>query len=296
MLSPSLYRWAREGGEFVAEVLRRFRRDHCTLMAAALAYYTLLTLLPLLLLSVAGFGYFLGSSEQALERTVAYLNSVVPVPTDEIVRTLVRVYANRQLTGTLGLLSLLWICSQIFITLQKALDLAWGKETHRPLPLLYGMAFLTILLLGLFVFLSLALTSFLTSLQHFNLSLFGLRAENFSWAWQLAGYGVAAFLSVMLFFLVYRLLPSAPVHTLSALYGSLFAGLAWEAAKHGFGWFVVNFGQFDRVYGPLAGLIILILWSFYSSLILLLGAEIAAVHGQRQPQREQEADSPSLGK
>ena len=70
------------------------------------------------------------------------------------------------------------------------------------------------------------------------------------------------------------------------------AGVLWEAAKKGFSYYLANFGHYDKLYGTLGGLIILILWIYYTSMILLLGAEVASLYGdirEALPAHEREA-------
>jgi len=82
-------------------------------------------------------------------------------------------------------------------------------------------------------------------------------------------------LTFCMFFLIYKIIPRIRVHFKSALQAALFAGLFWELAKHLFGWYVVHLAQYSIFYGSLSTVVIFVLWVYYSSMILVVGAEFA---------------------
>jgi membrane protein len=59
--------------------------------------------------------------------------------------------------------------------------------------------------------------------------------------------------------------------------GGVLAALLWEVAKRGFAFYLANWGSYDKVYGTLGGLIVLVLWTYYSAMVALLGAEAASL-------------------
>ena len=88
-------------------------------------------------------------------------------------------------------------------------------------------------------------------------------------------YLLPFFLTYCLFFLIYKIIPNKRVHFMSALQAALFTGLLWELAKHLFVWYVVHLAQYSIFYGSLSTLVILVLWVYYSSTILVVGGEFA---------------------
>ena len=82
-------------------------------------------------------------------------------------------------------------------------------------------------------------------------------------------------LTYCMFFVIYKIIPNKEVHFRSALQAALFTGLLWELAKHLFTWYVVHLAEYSIFYGSLSTLVIFILWVYYSSMILVLGAELA---------------------
>ena len=91
-------------------------------------------------------------------------------------------------------------------------------------------------------------------------------------------------INAALFTMIYRYLPSpsANVSWRDARFGGAIAAVLWEVAKQGFAWYLRNLGgaaSYDKLYGSLGGIFLLVFWIYYTSMILLLGAEIAKLHG-----------------
>lgn len=280
---------------FLVEVVLATGRDDVAVLAAALAHFTMLSLIPVLLLTASVLGTYL-KSERAQEQAIALVNQYIPLLTEESVavvppeespdgdsavglvfQSLVR---ERGTAGGFGLLALLWICLRIFTVLQRALDHIWNIQPHekRPFYWRYPVALLTVLSVGLFAWLSMVATSLVGSLR-------------LNWVEHLLGYPlpdlltvssviVSLLMSVLLMFLIYRWLPSARVRSRSAVYGAAVAGVLWEIAKHTFAWLVTKKTRIDQVYGAMGSVVILILWSYLSAYILLLGAEVAFCHAK----------------
>ncbi len=302
--------WHRRFWRFVFEVSVDSARNDITVLAAALAHFILLSLIPLLLVAASIFGVYLKSDraqQQAVQLVRQYLPGSRPVaeetagprgPDDEVVvgifQNLVR---DRGTVGGFGLLALLWIAMRIFTCLQRALDRIWGIQHHeqRPFYWQYPVAFGTIVFVGLFAWFSVVVTSLVGSLR-------------LNWPSLLFGHGyrlpdlvtvasavVSTCMSILLMLLIYRWLPSARVRLRSAVYGAVVAGVVWEASKHFFTWFIIERVHLDRVYGAMAGVVILTLWSYASSLILLIGAEVVYCHAKwiaAAPVLEEETSTP----
>jgi membrane protein len=88
--------------------------------------------------------------------------------------------------------------------------------------------------------------------------------------------------TTLLFALLYQYLPARHVPWKAAFLGAGVAALLWQVTKIGFAFYLAYVHSYDRLYGPLAGLVILVIWTYYSMSILLLGAEIAADYAFQQ--------------
>jgi membrane protein len=91
-------------------------------------------------------------------------------------------------------------------------------------------------------------------------------------------YLVPFLLVLLLLFLIYYLVPNRWGPARASFQGALFATVLWETAKHLFTWYVSAFGKgFSLVYGSLSAMAVLLVWTYYSAAVLLLGAEVAAL-------------------
>jgi membrane protein len=258
------------------EVGRKFIEDNCILIAAAISFFALLSVVPLMLLAVAALGSVL-TSARAQEIVLDFARDQLPGLEDQVAEELRTLVQTHQWTGWLGLLGLVWASGQVFANLEIALALAWQVPRRRGLVHRYALALVMTLLAGVPIVLSVLLTVAITTLRQIQVPVFGWKLGAIPLVWTLAGDLAPMLLTIASFTAVYRWVPNCPVRWRSAILGGLCAGLAWEAAKRLFAYYVPNVVQLGRLYGPFTGIVGLMLWIFYSSLILLLGAEITAV-------------------
>jgi membrane protein len=87
---------------------------------------------------------------------------------------------------------------------------------------------------------------------------------------------LALVINTMMFFIAYRYFPHRKVPVGAALAGELLASVLWEAAKQLFRWYILSVGVYDKIYGPLGGLVALSMFTYYSGVVFVLGAEFAA--------------------
>jgi membrane protein len=87
-------------------------------------------------------------------------------------------------------------------------------------------------------------------------------------------------LTILIFFLLYKILPNTTVRWSDVWLGALLTGLGWELAKYLFTWYLTNFASYNLVYGSVALLIAFLAWSYYTGVILILGAEFTAEYAK----------------
>ncbi len=262
-----LLRLPRRLWNVVRETAEGMGKHEAGLRAAALAYQGLFSLFPLLL-----FLIFIGSqvltSINVRARLDAFLLQVIPTPDgfDFLQRIIDQTITLRGSLGLIGILGLLWTSSALFTNLTSSLNVIWGSP-WRSVWRRRLLAVAAVLILGTLFLLAIVLSA-LPALPFLDPNGGLLRALDL-------GVGVAV--EVLLFWLVYRWLPTARVRSLSALAGAILAGLLWEAAQGGFRWYLTSgLANYGAVYGTLASVIALILWAYLTGTILFLGAEFAA--------------------
>ena len=280
--------WARHSWRwtlgFAKEVYPSIGKDRLPLVAGAITYYIILTIIPLLILAISVLALFI-SPDQAQAFIQARFLELAQLLGEEVSQRLQEeiltvVQAAGIFTG-LALLVGVWTGSQVFVILESALNQVWGVTEHRPFWKQRLLALLMLVLSGLVFLIAIVLVNAIRLLRHLNIPAFGEVQDIPFLVPTLISVVVPIILTALLFGLSYRFLPNKRVTWHSALPGALFAATVWTIFLHLFGIYATNFARFSVVYGSLAGLVLLMFWIYYSALIMLVGAEIAAVYHRR---------------
>ena len=261
--------------------IEAFQADEGPLMAAAIAYYTFFSFFPLALFLIALGSFFLESAD-AQARVLALLQQVLPASGDLIRRNIRQVLEIRGAIGLVAALSFLWSASGIFSVVSGAFNKAWSVETPPPFwrGKLLGLGIVTIM--GVMLFLlsltSTALFNIVRRLQSPLLSWQLLRGDRF--------LGILTALlpltfSILMFLLLYKVVPYTRVGWGEAWRGALLAAPAWEMAKGLFAWYLGSgLARYNLVYGSLGAVVALLFWLYIMGTILLLGAEFSAQYAK----------------
>ncbi|HWF61918.1 MAG TPA: YihY/virulence factor BrkB family protein [Nitrospira sp.] len=251
-------------------------RDEVLGRAAQLSYYIVLALFPALLVLTALMGVF--SVQGYMPRLMSHLSQVLPNDALSMVERFLKQVAAGSGADilSLGALGALWASSSGMAAIMDALNVVYGvKEDSRPFwrARLTAIA-LTIGLAG-FVILSLALVLYGTRLSAWIADLIGL-GRVFVVAWNLLQWPVVAAIMLFVVGVIYYVCPDIRQDWRWVTPGSAFAVAMWFVVSLGFKLYVDNFGDYNKVYGSIAGIIVLMLWLYWSGMVLLLGGEINA--------------------
>lgn len=258
----------------------QFAEDYCPLLAAALSFYGLISLIPLCFLGLWELSHWFGPA--AGHRMIAQLvRQNVPEASGFLLGQVdaIRKGSDQWMTGTLwGLLPLVWAGSQFYETLERILTAAWAGRPmrgyfHRKL-----VTLLTFLCASLFFGVSLLVTSALTTITQMDIKVLGVGPKDFPWLWKLAATGLPYVFSVAMFFFLYKFLPNAKVPGMVAFKAAAVTGVAWEYSKTLFASFVAQEKTYQHLYGSLTSVVVFMFWLYFSAVILLLGAEFAAAY------------------
>lgn len=267
--------WPRRLFAVGRDTAAEFKRDNGSLLAAALSFYGILSVFPLLLLTVSAAGFFLGQ-EAALAQVAAQLEAYLGAQAAPLVATLEEVVEARGVVGGVGLLGLLWAGLGGIATLERAIN----RTRHFPPRGLFRQRLFALgmlVLIGLLIVASIGITSLIAAAE----ALPGLAWLALPAVTNALGVLIPALVSISIFTLVYRFFPNGPSAWLPALVAGVTTGFLWELAKQGYVWYVRNIADFGAVYGPLGGLVGLILWIYYTSILVVIGAEFSWVLQKR---------------
>jgi membrane protein len=255
---------------FAATVGRRYVKDRCPRVAGALAFTTLLAIVPLTAVGFAVLSIFpVFESWMAMVQAFIYGN-FVPASGEVVTRYLQQFAANAGRLTVWGLLFLLFTAVMLIATIEHAFNDIWHVRRQRKLArrlVSYGaLIALGPVLMGL----SLSITSYFSSLPLFapdrpvrgiRPRMLGVTPVAFEWA---------------TFLLLYIVVPNCRVRFRHAVVGAVVATVLFELAKRGFSAFVVSFPTYRAIYGAVAALPVFLIWIYLSWVITLLGAEITA--------------------
>lgn len=254
------------------QTLRKFNDDNGFFLSSGIAFNILINLIPFILLLLALVGTYLYNDQEVLNHIRAYIRNVAPALDPKIIGSLMDLIESRQIVGILGFVGLLWFSTWVFASLRIALDIVFRVEKSRGMLGAIGIDLLMILLAGIFLLVSMILTSVVTFLQGYHGQIPVAIGPTIQW---ILKYLLPFLFTYCMFFFIYKIIPNTRVHFASALQTALFISLLWELAKHLFGWYVVHLATYSIFYGSLSTVIIFVLWVYYSSMILVVGAEFA---------------------
>lgn len=259
---------------YVRRLSEAFATHQCSLLACACAYCAILSLIPLLVVSIALFGFVMGNSQDALEQVLSAIRGYVPIEAGFLRDTLARILKDRGLIGAFGIVGLLYAAHQTFLSMLPAMNIIWVTPETRHWAkqrlLAFGATFLTLALLGA----DLVASGVIAFIQTQPDSILSHRLPSLLARGSLGLLPVVS--TTLLFALLYRSLPARQVPWKAALIGAGVAAALWQLTKLAFVVFLRYVHSYDRLYGSLSSLVILVVWIYYSMVILLLGAEIAA--------------------
>jgi membrane protein len=265
----------------LAGAARETLKPDSSITVAALAYFSLLALFPIVLLSIsiASFNLGLLMDQQLiiheLEFIAPALGQLLGQNIDEII------HARGPITGV-ALVGLIWSASTIFYTLTHALNKIWANKRSRPIWKRRGLAILFVLTLaGPALILASFASSMIANLRTWLPDQIIPIGDGISFA-------VAILLDIALFFVLYILLPHGASTWREILPGAIGAGLLWELAKKAFLYFISTYISISNlVYGSVAAIIAFLVWAYLSGLIFLFGAYLSVFYYQlKQQQRE----------
>lgn len=265
--------------DVVLDAADAFATHQMSLLAAALTYYALLALFPLLLLLVSTASFFV-SEQLALDTVMRWARNYLPGIEQQVMPILREVVTMRGPATLIGFLALLWSASGVFDVVQQALDRAWQVAERRSFWLQRAYSIGVIALLGGMLLLSMVVSS--ASVDFFYWLLGDANAGE-AVTRTMANW-IAFALSWAAFFLLYKFFPHTRVSWRAALLASIAAALSWQVAKYGYGVYLTWFARYNLVYGSLGAIIGLLFWGYISAMILLFGAELSARIGRAQKQ------------
>ena len=269
---------------FFVGVLKQFRASQGLLLAGAVAYYGMLSLVPMLMLILIGLSQIF-PPERVLQVLADYLEFVVPGQSQVLVEGLQAFLQDRGTVGIVLLVTMLFFSSLAFTALENAMSVIFFhrvsiKRRHFLASAILPYLFMIFLTLGLIIVT--AASGLLQGLAQKNIHLLG----SIHSLGPLAGtsfYILGVVGEAMLLSAIYLVMPTGRLSFRHALIGGIFATVLWEITRHALGWYYATVSQIQVVYGTLATAVGVLLSAEFGALILLAGAQVIAEYERIEP-------------
>lgn len=275
-------KWATHFGWTLAQ---RWGEDRCPLIAAALAFFGLLSVFPLALAAVAILARTLTGDAGALHAFQSYVRQFFPGATgaglsqsmEDAARS-ISANSNGRTLGIVAIASLLWSGRAYFDTLAAVLNSVWPNTKPRSFVSHQVALWSTFAGAGGCFLLSSAATFALSMVQNISARLPNLFFNRQPVFWEIIGRAGSFGLTLLMFWLMFRFLPNVQGMKRRgrlAFVAAVISSVGWEGAKWAFTRFLPGVTKYQATYGSVAGVVVTMLWLYFSSLIVLLGAEVA---------------------
>ncbi len=277
---------ARDPLAFVAQTLRAFRSNQGLLLAGGVAYYTLLSIVPLMILLVIILSHVI-DADSLLTTLARYLEIVVPGQSAPLLQELRGFVSHREVIGWTLAVTLLFFSSLAFSVLENAMSVIFYHRVlvkRRPLVISVVIPYLYILFLGLGL---LVVTVVAGALQSMAQQTFDVLGRD----WSLSGvsrgllYMIGVGGEILMLASIYFVMPVGRLSWRHALIGGVSATVLWEISRRVLVWYFATLSQVRTVYGSLTTAIIVLLSLEIAAIVLLFGAQVIAEYEriEREP-------------
>ncbi len=272
-----------DGFKLIKDTATEWSEDNVPLLAAALAYYTVFSLAPLLLIAIAIAGFFFGE-EAARGEIIGQIQGLVGREGAQAIQAMIQ-NANRPGSGgtiatIIGVIVLLFGASGVFGQLQVALNTIWevkpkpGNGIKSFLQSRF-LSFAMVLVIGFLLLVSLVLSAILTAVSHY----FGSLVPGFVIVGQLVNFVISFGVVTVLIAAIYKFLPDVNIPWKNLWVGAGVTAVLFNLGKFLLGLYLGS-SSVGSAYGAAGSLVVVLIWVFYSAQILLFGAEFTQVYSK----------------
>ena len=266
----------RLGGSFVWRLTVSVMKHDIASLAATIAFYAFFSLFPLLLLILYATSRMLPDSniEQFLLALVRPYFPALPEAKRLIADNLAHLSSVGAKIGVVSAVILTWSAGSGFLAVQQAMDVIWESPRQRSFVVRRLIAFISLVVLLLLTLLSSIVMAVYPMMHHLPW------VPTQVWNWLAVAHGVSRILFPLSLFLgcliFYRFLPSITPPWWVLVPGALVATVALDKGRQMFVWYAGHLVTYQMIYGGLAAVMLLVLWMYIASIVMLFGAEVSA--------------------
>ena len=262
-------------GSVLKRTLIEIREDNVTIVAAGVAFFTMLAIFPLITACLSIYGLFADPYE--VQQQINAVAALLPDESWRLLDTQMRAVAaappdKLRIGIAFGLIFTLWSAGSGIRAIMQAMNIAYGERETRNPAAFFGLAAGLTFSIILFMWLALAVIIGVPALLAYA-SLNGAAAV----VTRYIPWIILVLLFAMATFILYRVGPSRRQAKFRwVIPGVLFATLSWLLISAGFSYFVAEFSNFNKFYGSLSAVIILLVWFWLTAFVVIVGAELNA--------------------
>ena len=266
---------------YIRQVFKEFSADNILKYSASLAYYTVFSIAPLLVIVSTLSGIFFGKEAvngEVYKQLKGLIGSAAAIQIQDIIKN-IHLTGNNFFASVVSIVILLIGATSIFGEVQDSLNKIWGlrvktKKIWWRLIVTRLLSFSLIVSIGFIMIVSLILNAIVSAFGNF-LSRY---IHHFSVYFIQTTEGVLSFIvASFLFSLMFKLLPDAKIRWKDVLFGGFITAILFTLGKFAIGYYLGK-SNLTTLYGAAGSIIIIMVWVYYSSIILYLGAEFTKVH------------------
>jgi membrane protein len=265
------------------KLYEKFEKDHIWVLSSGIAFNILISIIPFLLIALTVLGIYIDSSN-ILERISSYLTNILPMQDEHRDKIIIQIFElakeltnNTFLTGSIGIIALMWTMSGLFSTMRDVLNKIFVFDGY--INYFYGK-------LRDFVLVLVTLTLFLVSLfftsifQIFELISKDIFGEVIPSVYTSTAITITASLitTYMMFLVMYKFIPQFKLPSKVIQLSTLLSTILFELMKYLYTLYVLRFSSLKRIYGAYAFIVISVFWIYYISVIFSTSAAIGSIY------------------
>lgn len=257
----------------IKQLISRFIDDEIDALAAQVTYYLLLSFFPFLLLLLSIIGY----SDLQSKDVLIYLSQIMPKDSFDLIQTtVVEVFdSTKGNLLPLSIMGLIWTGSSGFRAIIKGLNKAYDEKETRPYWKTLSISILFMVGLALVITTAVSLVVFGQMIGEAIASRFDV-PSTFILGWDILRYIVTLGGMIFIFASLYHFTPCRKLTWKEVMPGAIFTTIGWLISSLGFAYYVNNFNNYSSVYGGIGAVIVLMIWLYLTSIIILVGGEVNA--------------------
>jgi membrane protein len=268
--------------DILSDTVKNYSNNGDGNQAAAIALYTILSVIPLFILTIIAAGALFVSYPDIQTNITSAIKNFHPYFSEKLLKQLGQIEGKSQVLGWLGVGALVWLSAAIFNSIESALDIIFRSRQKRNYVVSKLMAICMIPMGWIIGGLSVVISYVAALFANKPLVIPGGMEISLSFAAEIVlRYIVPYLMTVILATAVYRIVPTAKIRFGVALTGSAIFSLLVEIAKQFFTWYMTNYTRYDVIFGSLEAIVILVIWVFYVALIFLFCAEMMSSYQRR---------------